>query len=563
MARPAAFAVILLIPFAALLSAQAPGTVAPQARATPDARADAAAIRGRVMAADRSAPIRNARVQLTAPELPTPKVVASDMDGRFEFIDLPTGRFTLTASAPGYITLAFGQQRAFESGRPIALAAGQVQDEVTMTLLPGGAIAGRLTDETGQPLVNANVRALRPQFVRGRQQLVLAGTDITDDLGEYRIFGLTPGNYFVSGNKRLSYLSPGWTVTTESGYPPSYFPGTADAARARPVSVRASQTTAATDFVVDMTGASSISGSVFDSMGKPALFPAAGVSISTRTGENVGALSLTMSGDGVHSYYMASALPPGQYQIAANSGTSASSPLPPQRALLLVTVNGENVTGADLRMQPLPEGRGRILIDPVAASPLRPDTVRLRAIPADPAEPQSSAAALATPNADWTFSLRAAPGRTLIRPTLGPGWALQAVRLKGADVTDSGIEFIAGEDIADIEVELTNHPIEVSGSVRDAKGEPTGDYTVVVFSRDERRRDGDSRNFAVARPDQTGRFSVVGLAPGDYLAAALPYLDPSVAQDPALLKQLEPDATAFIVADHESKTLQLKLAAER
>ena len=60
------------------------------------------------------------------------------------------------------------------------------------------------------------------------------------------------------------------------------FPGTADAARARPVSVRAGQTTAATDFVVDMTGASSISGSVFDSMGKPALFPAAGVSISTR-----------------------------------------------------------------------------------------------------------------------------------------------------------------------------------------------------------------------------------------------------------------------------------------
>lgn len=85
------------------------------------------------------------------------------------------------------------------------------------------------------------------------------------------------------------------------------------------------------------------------------------------------------------------------------------------------------------------------------------------------------------------------------------------------------------------------------------------DYTVLVFSREPARWNGDSRHFATTRPDQTGRFTVSGLAAGDYYAAALDYLDPSDAQDPELLERLRRDATMFSLGEGQSLSLELKV----
>ena len=161
-----------------------------------------------------------------------------------------------------------------------------------------------------------------------------------------------------------------------------------------------------------------------------------------------------------------------------------------------------------------------------------------------------------------TFTLGAPAGRMLINATLPKGWAMKAVRVNGEDVIDSGVEFRTGDAIKDIEIELTNHPTEISGSVRGARNERVDDYTVLVFPHDREHSTGDSRHFATARPDEEGSFAVSALAPGDYYVAALDYLDPGEAQDPELLDRLQRDALPLTIHDGERKVLELKLVVQ-
>ena len=58
----------------------------------------------------------------------------------------------------------------------------------------------------------------------------------TNDLGEYRIFGLAPGQYFVEADKQPRLFS---VLKAEPGYVPIYYPGVFDTEHAAPVNVRA------------------------------------------------------------------------------------------------------------------------------------------------------------------------------------------------------------------------------------------------------------------------------------------------------------------------------------
>jgi hypothetical protein len=116
-------------------------------------------------------------------------------------------------------------------------------DEVVDVTLPrGSAITGGIEDEYGDPAAAVMVRAVRHRHVDGQRRLtpisegieVLGNAgDITDDLGQFRIYGLAPGDYYVS-----ALYSPPGEPAGRTGYPPTYYPGTAAAADARRITVR-------------------------------------------------------------------------------------------------------------------------------------------------------------------------------------------------------------------------------------------------------------------------------------------------------------------------------------
>src|SRR5262249_44356433 len=123
-------------------------------------------------------------------------------DGTYEFTELPAGRYTVNVSKTGFISLSYGQRRPLQAGTPLQLADAQQLSGIDFRLPRGSVIAGHVMDESGDPMPGISVQVMRYQYAQGNRQLVPAGTSQTDDQGAYRVWGLNPGEYYVSGQGR-------------------------------------------------------------------------------------------------------------------------------------------------------------------------------------------------------------------------------------------------------------------------------------------------------------------------------------------------------------------------
>ena len=199
-----AFVLIAASSASAQLSANAASAWQQPARDTPaqqrtTAPSPTGSIAGRVLGADNGRPGEaRARDRERRAELPAARAALTDDSGVFELTELPAGRYTLTASKTGFIALSYGQRRPFQAGTPLQLRDGQQMGGIEFRLPRGSVVAGRVFDETGDPMPGVVVRLMRYQYSQGERQLVPAGTVQTDDLGGYRVWGLNPGDYYVS-----------------------------------------------------------------------------------------------------------------------------------------------------------------------------------------------------------------------------------------------------------------------------------------------------------------------------------------------------------------------------
>jgi protocatechuate 3,4-dioxygenase beta subunit len=245
----------------------------PRDRREPEAKG-AAEIRGRIVAAENANPLRRVQVRLMASELRMPRLATTDADGRYVFRELPAGRYTVNASKPGYVSLQYGQRRPFEQGRPIELVDKQVVDKVDFSLPRGGVLTGRIVDEFGDPVSDVAVSAMQLRYMGGRRRPVNAGRQsVTDDLGQFRIWGLPPGEYLVSATLRSFNVVEAQMLagaTNEpTGYAPTYYPGTGNVAEAHRVSVTLGAEANVAEFALLPVRTAKITGTVVDAEGKP------------------------------------------------------------------------------------------------------------------------------------------------------------------------------------------------------------------------------------------------------------------------------------------------------
>src|SRR6185436_2659054 len=109
-------------------------------------------------------------------------------------------------------------------------------------------------------------------------------------------------------------------------------------------------------------------------------------------------------------------------------------------------------------------------------------------------------------------------------------------------------------------VVLSDRTTSLSGVVNDGAGRRVREYVVVVFSEDAALwKHPLDRYVSVARPDQEGQYSVNGLPPGDYLAAAVDYLESGAGVDPEILGRLRGAAESLRIAEGEQKVLNLTI----
>jgi protocatechuate 3,4-dioxygenase beta subunit len=243
----------------------------PRDQQRPAAQAGTAVIRGRVFAGDTGKPLRRARISVSGQELAgNPRNTSTDSDGRYEVTDLPAGRYTLRVDRSGYLPLRYGQHRPLEPAKPLQLLDKQIVENVDFSLPKMGLITGRIADEFGDPIEGVNVYALRSMYFNGRRQLVPTGGGArTDDAGQYRLLSLAPGTYFVTASTRETWTVNRGGVKEVMGYAPTYFPGTARASDARRVTVKPGQEAGNIDLSLIPGRAARISGTAFDSHGKP------------------------------------------------------------------------------------------------------------------------------------------------------------------------------------------------------------------------------------------------------------------------------------------------------
>jgi hypothetical protein len=279
--------------FSALFSVAAAFLLLPQFSAAQDAKPveklpPPCTVSGRVVTAAEGTALKSSRVALI-PERKTSEAqvyaTVSDSTGRFIIKNIPAGRYRFLASHTGYVDLPY-QSNGGDTGAVLALHPGQEVKDVLFRMTLSGVITGRVNDEDGEPTALIQVLALRrptneeledqEQSLWGSHELQPAGLSQTDDRGQYRIFGLKPGEYYI---KAIDEYEPTYPMATDSEmevrkalgsqYAPVYYLGVMQMGQAQTVSVTAGEESQA-DFIMRRTHTVDISGRVIGADGKPA-----------------------------------------------------------------------------------------------------------------------------------------------------------------------------------------------------------------------------------------------------------------------------------------------------
>jgi protocatechuate 3,4-dioxygenase beta subunit len=605
-------------------------------------------IAGVVLTADeRQQPVRRASLLLASGQIVTPRTAVTDDAGRFEFVGLAPGNYTLVGQKPAWVPAVYGARSPNDTqGIPIAVTNGQRVENVRLNMMRGGVVSGIVRLPGGQPAQDVLVQVMRVNMVDGQRQLTLAnGGTQTNDLGSYRVFGLAPGDYVVQAAPQAGFQSATATrqvsdsevrwadqllqqAQSSASMPPPpvgpavthaavYFPGTSFASDAAIVAIRAGEERGNTDFAFALTPTAKLSGTVIGVDGAPV----GGAQVQLSTDDNAGGLlsfMMRMMGasgratsrpDGS---FVLSGVTPGRYTLTARA--TPPRPGPPTATSAMETQMAEAMAMA-AAMGGLFGGGMENPATLWAAEPfdisgqdVGPVTLTLReglkiegsivveggTVPADVAtlrvmvsKPQSGDAAQAmfsralgsstgVPKPDGSFTVNGLmPGKYQVTvtgkpmrlgamvPGLAPaqaGYVVKSIRWNGRDLADDGVDVQADVPMSGVVVTLTSQPAELTGTVTDAAGRPTGAFPIVVFSTEKTYWDNGSRRVVQAQPASDGRFTVVGLPAGEYFLAAVTRLEPGDLASRQFLEELVPASLRVSIRDGEKKTQDVKLA---
>jgi protocatechuate 3,4-dioxygenase beta subunit len=519
-------------------------------------------ISGRVTAAASGSPLRQAQLMLMALDQPQPirRSTTSDAEGRYRFAELPAGRYILVVNKGGYVSLQYGQRRPLDGGTPIVVGDAQTLTAINVALQRGSVIAGRVTDEFGEPIARATVQAMRFNYgVDGQRQPQGMEMATTDDLGQFRLFGLAPGEYIVSASNRMGQIMGGpGSVDTSETYLTSYFPGTPNINDAQAVPLGTGQETDV-QFSLSIGRLSRVAGTVVDSAGRP-VANAITTLLSPSGGFNGNAGGGLTTADGAFSM---SNIPPGEYILNARpmNRPGADAPLA-ESGDLAITVGGADLLNLRVTTSAGATVTGRVVFEGAS----RRDNgqggpVRVMPQTAGPSFPlvASFGGDTGLVSDDGSFELKGVRGQVLFRVAAGQAWTLKSVRHEGVDITDTATDMNGPDGLQGLTIVLTDKVTDVSGQVVDSSGRPVKDYLVVVQPVEPKSSAALTRYLRTLRPDSDGRYRARGLPPGEYFATAIDGLEQGRQFVPDVQARLRDTARRFTVREGDTVALDLRL----
>jgi carboxypeptidase family protein len=577
-------------------------------------------ISGRVVSDQTPAsPIAHAMVSVTTVDGQPVAVAYTDAHGQFAASSLAAGRYVIVATRPAFVRAPYGARRNDRTGTPITLADGQQVSNLTIAMARGAVITGTVTDG-GQPIPGVLVRVLQYRLMDGERTLVPVGqaggptTDTTDDRGMYRLFGLPAGEYVISASPRplaggdIRQMTPAdiqsvrqaiqaanAAATTPQVRPPDavtvtyatvYYPGTTVMANAAPLSVAAGEERSGIDLAMQLVRTAHVDGVVVTPPGVPPpsvqmLLVASGTGSGGLMPMSISINRVVPGPDGRFSY---TGVAPGQYTITARAtvqgGNGADANVGPGRGLAAVpkvppgvqgpalwgqadvTVNGDNISGVSVTLQPGMTISGRVAVEAAGVSPPDLANARLQLTPASMAGGPMIGVPLPTIDASGHFTMTGVvPGRYRLSASLNTpnaNWTAKSAIVKGRDVLDGPLEVAPNDDISNAVVTFTSQTQAVTGHLQDASGRPATDFTIILFPAD-RALWSSTRRVRTARPGTDGQFIVDGVPAGEYRLAAVVDVAPGETSDPSFLDEVSAASIAVTLHDGEKKVQDVRL----
>jgi len=556
--KPAS-ALLLNLLLGASLAGQNPGAAKP---------ATGAEIEGIVTKDPEGEPVKKALIELIAEN----QAVGGDYtattgaDGTFRIENILPGRYHLFAERSGFFEADKNHGRS--DGQLLTLGAGQSVKDLHIRFQAAAVVRGRVTDEDGDPLPNAEVSVLRQTFVSGHNHWDQAGAERTNDLGEYRIANLPTGNFYVSVAPPPDFKSliEQGGVAGESrssaaekpalSYQTTYYPGTTDRSQAGAIQLHAGD-----DFPVDFTLVPSPSLSIRGTVVN--LPPRASAAIMLQSRD----FGLVLNGAEMHrdGSFVIRDVSPGNYTIVATVDGAAV----PMTARQPLQIGASNVDGLRLEPQPAAVVRGRMRLESRGGmSGFDPDKIflTLQAVEGEPeggvtfGEGFSNITHVA---ADGSFQWTDVPAGSYYVEMAGEngegdGWYLKAVSAGGRDVNDVGMSVSGGLVVMDVVASANGGVVE--GVITDHKGEAVANAVVVAVP--EARLRGRVDRYRKTVSDQSGHFSLRGLRPGEYTLLAWESVDEGAYYNPEFLKVYEGQGTVLRVSEGERKSVHVEAIAE-
>lgn len=543
-------------------------------------------IQGIVVRVGTNSPLSNATVELRGDDVNASPLFSTttEDDGRFFFANVQAGRYQLVATRPGYV-------------RPsvtVTVSAGQPLASVQLPMTPTGAIYGRVTDARNDPIPHVEVRALSASYHEGRRVFTTVQTVRTNDLGEYRLFWLAPGRYYLSathpdarddkmprlgGNMVLEgrpgpgrFFSvqgtndrPTLFTPPEDGvdrYVSVYFPGTTDERAVSALDLGAGSDYGSVNLVVGPVRERRVRGTIINgSTGAPAQFASLRTSFEFQS----------FSADTM--------------QVDPDKATFDVGLLPGERLLVASASNGigyvtlqvgdsdlDNVTIVTLPEFPI---RGRLVVD--GKPPTFADVESLRiSLRRDPAVslPSPTSAGYSVVLSDGSFATEAAPGvyRVNVAPILNlvpappqlsvtrglAAMYVKSIRLGTTDVLNEGLR-IDKPPTAPLEIVIGTSPGAVAGRLVNERQEAVADGAVVLLPNVRRR----TELYRTTVTDPSGQFRFEHIAPGDYKIFASTSADTSAWYDPEFVRAYESSGTPIRIVEGKTENVEIPISRPR
>jgi hypothetical protein len=453
-----------------------------------------------------------------------------------------------------YMPSGFAQRR---EGSPVAiltLAPGQKMPDLIFRLRKLAVISGRVLDEDGDPIRDVDVSAVRRSLHGAQAKNDDFGGSRTNDLGEYRLYDMPPGRYFLVATPVVSYSgSP--SAGTLKIYQPIYYSGASDISRATAIDLKSGDDISGIDFTLALSTPPrtyNVRGHVADTAGDIHNEFAFVVLIPRKTRAEIASDDFkTDQVDRKSGEFAISGVSPGEYTVMAILAGGG------HRATQNVTVTANDVDDVSLSF-----GRGvdlpaRVAFDGKSAARAASFSLLL-----EPREEGSrfdfrSTAAETQPDGSYLFRGVDDGIYTVRAESRCEDCFLKSASVNGVDVFEHGLEVSSGAVSGRLDVVYSSNSGSLSGTVTTKDDLPAAGVLVVLVP------DPGSHlkpvEYSSVNTDQYGHFEVRGIPPGHYRAYAFEKPDVELYGDSEALKPYESMGESLDVAANDRKTVRLKM----